>query len=180
MREITKAEMNVILTLVKSPEIDYNGNNLAKAIGITPTGALKILKCLEKENILKSKKIGKAVIYKINTQDNYARNHVSLILAREKIYAKPKVKVWINELKKIKNADIVILFGSVLIKENPSDIDVVFVTDKKKFKRLQEEVEQINKINIKRIHPLYQGLEDIIMNIKKRDKPLLNAMKCII
>lgn len=179
MYEITKAEMEIILTIVKSPEIDYNGNNISHFVGITPTGALKILKRLEKESILKSKKIGKAVIYKINTEDTYARNHVGLILARERLYVQPRVKLWINELKKIKNADIIILFGSVLRKEDPNDIDVVFVTDKKKFKKLQEEVEERNKINIKRIHPLYQGFEDIVMNIKKRDKPILNAIKGI-
>lgn len=180
MYEITKAEMSIILNIIKSPEIDYNGNNIAKVVGITPTGALKILKRLEKELVLKSKKIGKAVIYKINTEDSYARNHVALILAREKLYVQPRVKVWINELKKIKNAGIIILFGSILRKEDPKDIDVVFVTDKKRFKRLQEEVEERNKINIKRIHPLYQGFEDIVINIRKRDKPLLSAIKGII
>ncbi len=180
MHEITKAEMEIILNIAKSPETDYNGNNITKVVGITPTGALKILKRLEKESVLKSKKIGKAVIYKINTEDSYARNHVALILAREKLYVQPRVKVWINELKKIKNADIIILFGSILRKEDPKDIDVVFVTDQKRFKKLQEEVEERNKINIKRIHPLYQGLKDIVMNIKKRDKPLLSAIKGII
>ena len=135
MHEITKAEMEAILTLVKSPEMDYNGNNLAKAINITPAGALKILKRLEKECILISKKIGKAVIYKINTEDPYALDHVALILAREKLYAPPRIKVWINELKKIKKADIIILFGSVLRKEDPDDIDVVFVADQKRYKR---------------------------------------------
>src|SRR3989344_7155388 len=114
MYEITKAEMDAILTIVKSPEIDYNGNNLAKAIGITPTGTLKILKRLERESVLKSKKIGNAVIYKVNTKDHYACKHVSLILAREKLYAGYKIKRWVQEFSKIKNADIIILFGSIL------------------------------------------------------------------
>ncbi len=38
MREITQAEMNVVLTLVKSPEIIYNANSLSKVVGITPMG----------------------------------------------------------------------------------------------------------------------------------------------
>ena len=180
MYEITKAEMKIILTLVKSPEVEYNSNNLAKVVGITASGALKILKRLEKENILVSRKVGKAGIYKINAEEKYARDHVALMLAREKLYALPRVKVWINELKKIKNAQMIILFGSVLRKEDPGDIDVVFVTDKKRFKKLEEEIEKINKINLKRIHPLYQAFEDIISNIKKEDKPLLSAMKGIV
>ena len=118
MKEITKAEMQAILALVKSPEIDYNANSLAKAINITPMGALKILKRLEKESILKSKKIGKASIYKIRTDDPYANKYVSLIISREALHASPKIRRWISELNKIKNADIVVLFGSILIKEN--------------------------------------------------------------
>lgn len=180
MYEITKAEIDILLSIVKSPEVEYNGNMLAKAVGITPTGALKIVKRLEQEHILKAKKSGKAVIYRINTEDAYARKHVTLILAREKVYAEPRVKVWISELKKIQNADISILFGSVLRKEDPKDIDVVFVTDQKRLKKLQEEIDERNRVNMKRIHPLYQGFADLVTNIKKRDQPILNAIKGII
>ena len=60
MNDITNNEIQILLKIVKSPEIDYNANSIAKEIKITSMGALKILKRLEKENILKSKKIGKA------------------------------------------------------------------------------------------------------------------------
>jgi len=180
MKEITESEMNAILTLVKSPEVDYNANSLAKIIDITPMGALKILKRLEKESILKSKKVGRAVIYRINTESTYARRYVSLILSREVLHTEAKVKRWIQELKKIKNVDIIILFGSVLEKENPKDIDVLLITDKRRFPKLNIEIEELNKLNIKKIHPLYQTFEDIIENIKRRHKPLLNAIKGVI
>jgi hypothetical protein len=180
MKEITKCEMDIILKLVKSPEIEYNANSLAKAIKITPMGALKILKRLEKESILKSRNVGRARIYKINLENHYAIRYVSLILSREALHANPYVKRWILELKKIKNAEIIILFGSVLEKNNPNDIDVVFVTDKKKFLRLKKEIENINKINITKIHPLYQTIQDIIANIKNKDAPILNAIKGIV
>src|SRR3989344_6917351 len=103
MKEITKAEMDVVLALVKSPEVIYNANSLSKVIGITPMGTLKILKRLEQESIVKSKKIGKAITYKVNVEDSYARRYVSLILVREAQYANPQVRRWINETKKIKS-----------------------------------------------------------------------------
>ena len=143
-------------------------------------GALKILKKLEKENILKPKKIGKATIYSINIKDNYARRYVELILSREELYANPKVKRWIQELKKIKNAELIILYGSVLKNQEPNDIDTLFIVNKNKFQKLQKEIEETNKINIKKIHPLYQTFEDIIDNLKKKHKPLLNAIKGIV
>ena len=180
MKEITKAEMDLVLKLVKSPETDYNANSIAKVAGITAMGALKILKRLEQESILKSKKIGKAVIYRVNIESSYARRYVELILSRESLHANPQVKRWIEELKKIKNADIIVLFGSVLEKQNPNDIDVLLITDQKRFPKLQQEVKELNEINIKKIHPMYQTYHDIIKNIKKRDKPLLNAIKGIV
>lgn len=180
MKEITKAEMDIVLRLVKSPEEEYNANSIAKVVGITPMGALKILKRLESESILRARKVGKAVIYRINTENPYACRYVTLLLSRESIYARPQVKRWIEELKKIKKANLVILFGSVLEKPNPKDIDVLLVTDQKKFPQLQKEIKELNELNIKRIHPLYQTFKDMVANIKKRDKPLLNAIKGVL
>jgi len=180
MKEITRSEMDIVLKLVKSPEADYNANSLSKAIGISAMGALKILKRLEHESILKSKKIGKAVIYRVNMENSYARRYVSLILSREAVHSSPQVKRWVEELKKIKKAEVVVLFGSVLEKPNPNDVDVLLLTDQKRFPKLQQEIKELNEINIKKIHPLYQTHSDIIKNIKKKDKPLLNAIKGIV
>jgi DNA-binding MarR family transcriptional regulator len=180
MREITRSEMEVVLTIVKSPEVEYNANTIARAINITPMGALKILKKLEKEYILISKKIGRAVIYRINSENSYACRYVALLLSRESLHAQPIIKRWVWELKKIKNADIVVLYGSVLEKRSPNDIDVLLVTDRKRFPKLEREIKELNKISIKKIHPLYQTFDDINNNIKKRHKPLLNAIKGLV
>jgi len=180
MKEITQAEMKIVLKIVKSPELDYNANNISKVTGITSMGALKVLKRLENESILKSKKVGKAVIYKINTDSSYACQYIRLILSRESLHTSSLVKRWIEELKKIKSADLIVLFGSVLDKLNPNDIDVLLITDQKRFSKLQKEIKELNEINVKKIHPMYQTYEDIVNNIKKRDKPILNAIKGIV
>lgn len=176
MKDITKKEMGAVLAIVKNPKVHYNANSLSKVLRITAMGALKILKRLEKEGVLKSEKIGKAKIYKINMMNEYARHFVVILLKREALHSPDYVKRWINEVDKIKKADIVVLFGSVLHKKDPNDIDVLLVTDKKRFKRLQKEIKEINKINVKQVHPIYQSFEDIVQNIKKKHKPLLNAI----
>src|SRR3989344_9644334 len=135
--------MDIVVRLVKSPEVDYNANSISKDAGITAMGALKILKRLENESILKSKKIGRAVIYRVNAESSYARRYVELILSREAFHANPQVKRWIQELRKIKNADIIVLFGSVLEKLNPHDIDVLLITDQKRFSKLQQEIKEL-------------------------------------
>ena len=114
MSGITEKEISAALQIVKSPEIMYNANNLAKVLDITPMGCLKILKRLEKAGILKSRQIGKSFIYRVSYENEYAHKYISLALSRESIQSSNLVRRWVTELKKVKNADIAILFGSYL------------------------------------------------------------------
>ncbi|MBI2045534.1 hypothetical protein HYT23_05750 [Candidatus Pacearchaeota archaeon] len=181
MEKITNNEMLFVLSIFKSPEIEYNANSIAKHIGISSMGALKIAKRLEKENILTSRELGKARFYKLNFNSDYVKQYVKFVLKRESEQTPVYIKRWVTELRKIKNADFAILFGSVLKKhEEAKDIDVLLITDKKRFPKLKKEVDEINLINTKKLHPLYQTRKDLKENIKKRDKPVLDAIKGII
>ena len=181
MERITKKEIEAILTIFKNIDKEYNASSLSLVINITRMGALKIVKRLEKQGILKSKKLGKSVFYKINLDNEYAMGYIIFLLKLEAEQTKPYIKRWINELKKIKNADIILLFGSILNKgDKVSDIDVLFVTNQKKFSKLKREIEGINELSEKKLHPIYQTIKDIKDNIKKKDKIVLNAIRGIV
>ena len=180
MRDITNNEMLFVLSVFKSPEKEQNTSDMAKLLGISPMGALKIARRLEEENILKSKEIGKAKIYKLNMQNDYVRDYTQFLLRMEAEQANSYVKVWINELRKIKSADAAILFGSILRKKEANDVDALLITNQKRFPKLKKEVEKINLINIKKVHPVYQSEKDVKENIKKGDKALLNAINGIV
>lgn len=181
MNGITNNEMIFMLSVLKSPELDYNANSIAKRIGISSMGALKIAKRLEKEKIVIAKELGKAKFYRLNFENDYVKQYIKFLLKRESEQTPPYVKVWISEIRNIKNADVAILFGSVIRKQREAkDIDVVFITDKKRFSKLRKEIEDINSINVKRIHPMYQTKGDFRKNIEKEDKPLLSAIKGIV
>ena len=181
MRNITNNEMLFVLSILKNPEAEYNANNIAKQIGISRMGALKIAKKLEKENVLLSRKLGNARFYKLNFESDYVKQYIIFLLKREVEQSPDYIKVWINEIKKIKNADSAILFGSVLAKEKEAkDIDILLITNKKKFSRLKKEIENINLINIKKLHPIYQSKEDFKKNIKEGDKVVLNSIKGVV
>ena len=180
MKDITNNEMLFVLAVFKSPETDYNANSIAKHLKITSMGALKIAKRLEKENILTSRKMGKAKFYKVSLND-YTKQYIIFLLKREAEQSVAYIKRWINEARKIKNADSAVLFGSILKKEKEAkDIDLLLITSEDKFAELKKEIESINLINTKKIHPLYQTKQDLIKNIKKQDKPILNAIKGIV
>ena len=49
-----------------------------------------------------------------------------------------------------------------------------------KFQKLKKEIEEINLVNNKKLHPIYQTEKDFKDNIKKRDKVVLNAVKGLV
>lgn len=166
-----------VLSILKSPEEEYNANSLAKLIGISSMGALKIGKSLVKENILSSRIIGRASIYKINI-NSYSKQYIRFILKREVEQAPPYVKMWARELEKVKSAEAIVLFGSVLKKEKEAgDIDALILVSNSKFSNVKKEIENINSLNNKKVHPVYQTKEDLVSNLKKKDKVVLNAIK---
>ncbi len=180
MRNGKDNEMKLALCILKNPEKELNSRGLAGLIGITPMGALKIAKKLVEENILTSKQIGKAIIYKINYNSPYALAYISLLLKRESEKAKPYVKRWINELQKIKYAKAIVIFGSVLTKEKDAkDIDALILVNQRDFKAVEQEISKINIINEKKIHPVYQTEKDLEKQIKNGNKVILNAIKGI-
>lgn len=181
MKDVTQNEMLFILSIFKSPETEYNANSIAKLLGISSMGALKIAKRLEKENIITSRELGKARFYRLNLESEYVKDYVRFLLKREAEHAPPYVKVWIDEIRKLKSADAAMLFGSVLKKlKDAEDIDAVLITEQRKFPKLQGEVEEVNKVNVKQLHLVYQSKEDFVKNIRKDDKVLLNAVKGIV
>ncbi len=181
MKDVTKNEMLFILNILKSPETEYNANSISKVMGISSMGALKIAKRLEKENIILFRELGKAKFYRLNWKNDYVRDYVRFLLKTEAEHANSYVKVWIDEIRKLKSADAATLFGSVLRKfRGAKDVDVILITNQRKFAKLQDEVEEINKLNVKRLHPVYQSKEDFMKNISKGDKLFLSAVKGIV
>ncbi|MBI1969645.1 winged helix-turn-helix transcriptional regulator [Candidatus Woesearchaeota archaeon] len=177
---MSENELKAVLAILKHPEQRYNAHTLSKELGISAMGTLKILKRLEKEGIVRGENIANARFYRVRIKEVYAREYAKFALLREAANAPPQVKRWIQELKKVRYADAAILFGSVLRKKDPKDIDVLFVTDQKRFKKLQEEIKELNALTPKAIHPIFQSYKDLVNNIKKKDVVILDAIKGIV
>lgn len=181
MEGITNNEMKFVLTIFKSPDIEYNSNSISKVLGISPMGALKIAKKLEKQDIISFNELGKAKFFKLKIENEQVKHYIKFLLQRESREGTPFLKAIIRDLRKIKNAYSVILFGSILKKDKEAnDIDVLFITDQKMFSKLKKQVQFLNLINPKKYHPVYQTKEDIKNNLKKQDKVIFNAMKGIV
>lgn len=179
MKNITTNEMRILLTLFKDLAGNYNANNISKVIGITSMGALKILKNMEKENILISKKLGKANFYKPNLKNPYTKSYIKFSLQREAEQSQPAIKRWVNELRSFnESATAGILFGSTLQKPSSAkDIDLLLIFEKNQARKIEKLIQEKNKINVKKIHTIKQTKQDLKENINRKDKVLLSILK---
>lgn len=168
-------EQEILLKLFRDFLADYNSRNLSKIVGISHAGAFKILKKLEERKIVKSKKIGKAVIYSINQENQIALKEIELDLMIEA----QNYKRWLEEFSKLqKEAEFVILFGSLIKNEKAArDIDLLVVAKKSKFMGIKESINEKNKLLPKKIHLIIQTLEEFRFDIKNNNKTLIEIIK---
>jgi len=180
MERITQNHVKGLLFFLQNPLTDVYPQLLATELGISRVGALKLLRSLADDKFIRVKKVGSANTYRLHPK----KEHVRALLAyaiQEQIRMSPnRVKMWVNRITEIKSASCAILFGSIIHKEKPNDIDVVFVAQQKKFAKLREEIHKINVISKVKIHHIFQTKEDLISNIRKKDPAILKALQGVI
>lgn len=176
MEGLSDKEIEILLILLKDISTDYNSNNITKNIKITPAGAFKAMKKLEKRKLIIGKKMGKAIFYKINLKDYYAFRIMETLLIYE---ARKKASRWLYEFEDLyKHTEIVILFGSIIRDQKKAkDIDLLIVFKKENNNIIDKITAERRLISIKPIHIIKQTPEDLINNIKKEDKVILNVIK---
>jgi predicted nucleotidyltransferase len=175
MTATTPLEKEIVLKLFKDFKMEYNPSTIAKALGRTRVGTYKALNCLENDSIVKGKTLGKARFYKVNLAEEYARKNVETLLMEEA----RKFPRWKDELQELfEYTEIIILFGSIIQNEDKAhDIDVLVVFDRKNNSKINSHIEEKNQLLIKKLHLVKQTEQDLIKNIKKEDKVVLNAIK---
>ncbi len=176
MTLLTEKEREILLILFKDFTAFYNANSISKVLGISHVGAQKIFKRLLKENLIKDQRIGKSIIYKLRLEDDYARKLISFLLADE---ANSKFKRWKEEFKVLfKEGRIMMLFGSAIKNyEKARDIDIMLIIDKKDYKDVKKIINEKQGILPKEIHSIEMTEEDLVSNIKKRQKAIMDAIK---
>ena len=178
MESMTANEMRSLIRILKEPAADYNARSLGMEEGITPMGALKILKKMGAKNLLRSKKYGKAVYYKPNLGEEYPEKFFEFLLRKEAEESAPRTKRWVREIRKLSGkAEAAILFGSVLGKGEYNDVDVLLVLSPGREKEVEKGIAEIDALSEKKVHAIWQTKEDLSANIAKRDKVVLSALK---
>ena len=171
---IPKNTTKIIGYLLRNFEL-RNINQISKEINISLGSTFKILKDLEKNEIVLLKKLGNANYYILNLKNQETNRLCELILLEEKRKLKSYTKIYSDEIKNFKNADLIILFGSILKNKQFNDVDVLFVTNK--IKEVNKFCLEISKIRTKPIIPLILKKSDLVKEIDNRKESILEIIK---
>ena len=171
---IPKNTTKIIGYLLRNFEL-RNINQISKELNISLGSTFKILKDLEKNEIVLLKKLGNANYYILNLKNQETNRLCELILLEEKRNLKGYAKIYSDEIKNFKNADLIILFGSILKNKQFNDVDVLFVTNK--IKEVNKFCLEISKIRTKPIIPLILKKSDLVKEIDNRKESILEIIK---
>ncbi|MEA3329803.1 MAG: hypothetical protein U9Q06_03600 [Nanoarchaeota archaeon] len=152
-----------------------NINQISRELKVSVGGVFKILKDLEKKDIVSVKKIGNARYPYINLNNPEAVKLSELILLEEKRNLKGYSKVYAQEIGNFKDRKLIILFGSVLENKGFNDVDVLFVTNKGK--EVSKFCLKISKVKTKPIVPLILKKNNLIKELNNKKKPIIEIFR---
>lgn len=174
MGNMTK-EQEIIKLLFKDSLTFYNSRSISNIVGISHAGAFKILKKLEKRQIVNPLRVGKAIIYSLNKENPITLREIEMVLTLEA----QNYKRWIEEFKNIQDkVKFAILFGSIIKNESSAkDIDLLIIADKEKFSDVRKLIKERDKFLNKKVHLLLQTPEEFTFDLGNKNKVTLEIIK---
>ncbi len=174
---LTENEKHVLRFLAVKPEADYSINDVAKACSITPNGAYKMLRKLEKEGVLKAKHIANIKAYKPDFDNEKTKRIYELAFMPDTLI-QGRIKLRADDFKQLKAVTkACILFGSyITTKQKPEDLDALFVLEKGNFESYKKALAKVQDITPVNIHDVVQTTDDLRQNLKKNDPIVTEAL----
>ena len=178
MQNLTVNEARVMDFLVRNFKERNSINQIARRLKLSPMGAYKILKKLEKANVVKAEEIGNAIYYKADLDEEIGRRLAEFVLVQNE-FSNTYAKVYADDLKKLKDVALsCILYGSILkVGKEAKDVDALIIIEKKNYKKVSIKLADIQQIATKRIHDIRVTKEDLAKNLKKGNEAMSDMLK---
>jgi hypothetical protein len=124
---------------------------------------------------LVSKTVGKSIIYKVNLENDFARQLILFLLNDEA----NDFQRWKEEFAgAYKNSKIVLIYGSTVKNyELSRDIDIMIVAKEEEIKKIDAFLLSKQEILPKKIHAIKLTKQDFVNNIKKKSKIFVDIIK---
>ncbi|MEI6058590.1 MAG: nucleotidyltransferase domain-containing protein [archaeon] len=176
MVKFTENEKRALLIIFKDFSKYYNSNSLSKKLEISRVGTMKILKNLDKNNILKKIVIGKSSVYRINLENDYVRDTMAFLLSDEA----NNFNRWKNEFKELLEGErVVMMYGSALINySKANDIDIMVIENKKS--SIIKIINEKQKVLPKKIHLIEISEKEFLDNLEKQKSIIEIARTAVI
>ena len=171
-----ETDKKILKILLKEFSINHTITSLSKEAGISRVGAWKLLKKLEKGDLISLSQIGtgKTSVRKIslNWNSQIIEKKLALALTEEAV----KNQRWINNFKEIENkVDFLIIYGSILhSQKEANDINIMGITNK--FLEVEKSINNIQKTQLKKIHAINLTEKEFKEELKK-NKAFIDAVK---
>ena len=166
----------ILKILLKEFFIEHTITSLSKEAKLSRVGTWKILKKLEKENLILLSRLGegKTSINKVtlNWNNLVLEKTLALILTEEAV----KNHRWINAFKDLENkVDFLIIYGSIIYSsKEANDIDVIEITNK--FLEVEKIITKIQKTQMKKIHAINMTQKEFREELQKNNA-FMDAVK---
>lgn len=173
---IPKNTAKVIIFLLRNTDrTGHNINQIAKSVSISVGSSFKILKDLEKSKIVSSESIGNASYYRLNMDNSEAVKLCELLLLEEKRHLTGYAKLYSESLQEFENAELIIMFGSILKKKEFNDVDMLFITDDAK--GVNNFCLELSKLRTKPVIPLILKKKDFINELRNKKEVIISIIK---
>ena len=173
-------EDKILKILLKQFSLNWTITSLANEIKLSRVGIWKVLKKLEKDNLIILTKLGigktSMTNIKLNWENIILEKKLSLILTKEAL----NYQRWLNNFEELKNkTEFILLYGSILTSpKKANDIDILeVVLSKKNFIEIDNIIQKIQKTQIKKIHSESFTRTEFKDEIKKPNKIFIDAIK---
>ena len=138
----TKNNVKVLRYLARHRDWEFNITELSNELGMNKGILSRLIKILERENIIKTNRKGKIILFKINNENLIIKNLIIPFFINEENFFDSYIK---PQIMKIKSTDAIsiILYGSYAKNsfKLTSDIDLMIIIKKRKEKIIKKSEE---------------------------------------
>ncbi|MBS3092602.1 hypothetical protein J4466_04245 [Candidatus Pacearchaeota archaeon] len=175
-----KKSYEILKVLLKDISKKHTVTSLSKERGISRVGSWKLLKELEKENLIILTPIGpeKTSVQEasLNWDNPILEKALALLLTEDAL----KQNKWRYNFKELENhANFLILFGSMLHSpKEANDIDILsLVSNEKNFVKIGKRISDIQIAQDKKIHAINLTEKELKRELKNKNKSYIEALK---